>query len=270
MIFKVLALTVIISLVVQFVTGVVGIHGLTIPLEKDDAILWEVLVMEMVVQIIEFIFYLWLSYGLYSYTSKKSSFALFDVTKRRYIDWFITTPTMLLSTIIFLRYLEYKDKKDNQKNNNLDKNIELKENFEENKLLKFGDFVKQHKQFIINMVLLNAGMLIFGYLGEANHLDKKWSISIGFIFLLLNFYLIYKEFGEKTKIGTIMFAFMFVIWSLYGVAAMLPFYYKNISYNILDIFAKNFFGIFIYIIILMVKNREVKEDNIKNIQNENK
>ena len=64
------------------------------------------------------------------------------------------------------------------------------ENKKENNILKFTDFIKTHKQFIINMILLNAGMLIFGYLGEANHMDKKWSISIGFIFLLLNFYLI--------------------------------------------------------------------------------
>ncbi len=128
MIFKVLALTVIISLIVQFITGVVGIHGLFIPLEKEDEILWEVLVMEMIVQFIEFAFYIWLAFGLYSYSSKKSNFPLFDVTKRRYIDWFITTPTMLLSTIIFLRYLEYKDKKDvkdkkeNYENNNQENN----------------------------------------------------------------------------------------------------------------------------------------------------
>lgn len=264
MIFKILALTVIISLIVQFVTGVFGIHGLIIPLEKEDSILWEVLVMEMVVQVIEFLFYIWLSIGLFNYSSKKNSFPLFDVTKRRYIDWFITTPTMLLSTIIFLKYLEYKDKKEKEKENNLNNKNELKENFEENKILKFNDFIRDHRQFIINMTLLNAGMLIFGYLGEANHMDKKWSISIGFIFLLLNFYLIYKEFAEKNKIGKIMFVFMFVIWSLYGVAAILPFYYKNISYNILDIFAKNFFGIFIYIIILMVKKKEVKNDIINN------
>jgi hypothetical protein len=256
MIFKVLALTVIISLVVQFITGVVGIHGLFVPLEKEDQILWEVLVMELIVQIIEFAFYIWLSVGLYNYSTKKSTFPLFDVTKRRYIDWFITTPTMLLSTIIFLRYLEYKDKKESYKKENYQNNNQENNSKNENNILKFNEFVKTHKQFIINMILLNAGMLIFGYLGEANHMDKKWSISIGFIFLLLNFYLIYKEFGEKTKIGKMMFAFMFVIWSLYGIAAMLPFYYKNISYNILDIFAKNFFGIFIYVIILLVKKKE--------------
>ncbi len=267
--FKILAITVIISLIVQILAGIVGLHGLFIPLNKEDNILWEVLLMEMIVQVIEFIFYVWLSIGLYNYTTnKKSDFPLFDVTKRRYIDWFITTPTMLLSTIIFLKYLEYKENnkennKENKTNNNTDNFINNNDLSQKTNILKFKEFIKEHKQFIMNMILLNAGMLIFGYLGEANHIDKKWSISIGFIFLLLNFYLIYKEFGEKTKIGKLMFGFMFIIWSLYGVAAMLPFYYKNISYNILDIFAKNFFGIFIYIIILYVAKN--KNDLIKNI-----
>ena len=31
------------------------------------------------------------------------------ITKRRYIDWVITTPTMLISTIIFMKYVEYKE-----------------------------------------------------------------------------------------------------------------------------------------------------------------
>jgi bacteriorhodopsin len=252
MIFKILAYTVVVSLVVQAVTGIVGLHGLFISLEKEDMILWEILLMEMIVQTIEFIFYIWLSFGLFRYTIQKSNFSLYDVTKRRYIDWFITTPTMLLSTIMFLKYLEIKEKKEKRKNG-----IEIKEDYEETQTLQFMNFIKTHKNFIINMILLNAGMLLFGYLGEINHMDKKWSVSIGSIFLILNFYLIYKEFGEKTKIGTILFLFMFVVWSLYGVAAVLPFYYKNISYNILDVFAKNFFGIFIYIIILGVKKKEM-------------
>jgi bacteriorhodopsin len=39
---------------------------------------------------------------------------------------------------------------------------------------------------------------------------------------------------------------MFVFWSLYGIAAVLNFENKNTSYNVLDIFAKNFYGIFLY------------------------
>ena len=43
---------------------------------------------------------------------------------------------------------------------------------------------------------------------------------------------------------------MFFVWSLYGVAALLGDKLKNISYNILDIFAKNFYGLFLYFFIL--------------------
>jgi bacteriorhodopsin len=35
------------------------------------------------------------------------------------------------------------------------------------------------------------------------------------------------------------------VWAIYGVAAVLPYHIKNTMYNILDIFAKNFFGIFL-------------------------
>jgi hypothetical protein len=38
---------------------------------------------------------------------------------------------------------------------------------------------------------------------------------------------------------------MFFIWALYGVAFLLPSIPKNIGYTILDILAKNFFGIFL-------------------------
>ena len=31
------------------------------------------------------------------------------MTSRRYIDWMITTPTMLISTILFLKYQEKKE-----------------------------------------------------------------------------------------------------------------------------------------------------------------
>jgi len=50
-----------------------------------------------------------------------------------------------------------------------------------------------------------------------------------------------------------LFLFVFIVWSIYGVAAMMPTPYKNISYNILDIIAKNFYGLYIYYKILQYK-----------------
>ena len=35
------------------------------------------------------------------------------------------------------------------------------------------------------------------------------------------------------------------IWSIYGIAALFNFKIKNAFYNILDIFSKNFYGLFL-------------------------
>ena len=99
-------------------------------------------------------------------------------------------------------------------------------------------------------------MLLCGYLVENGKMEKYTGIGIGFIFLLISFGLIYREFAQHTELGKLLFFFMFFIWSLYGVAAIFPFYIKNISYNILDIFAKNFFGLFLYAIILWKRPQE--------------
>ncbi len=252
--FDLLAQTVQISLIVQLITGILGVYGITLPLKDEDAILTEVLIMETVVQIVEFIFYIWLAIGLYSYkTDTKSTFPLFDVTKRRYIDWFITTPTMLLSTIIFLKYLEFKENKS-------------KEGFESGGI-KFGEFVSEHRKLILLLVLSNAMMLYFGYMVESGKMDKTLGISLGFVFLIITFGYMYKEFAIKSSLGNKLFKFMFVIWALYGIAAIFSFYYKNITYNFLDIFAKNFFGLLLAYIIYKIYNKN--EDIVQNIINVN-
>lgn len=43
----------------------------------------------------------------------------------------------------------------------------------------------------------------------------------------------------------LLFWFYFIFWSLYGVAAGLEYELKNAMYNILDLFAKNFIGVFL-------------------------
>jgi bacteriorhodopsin len=42
---------------------------------------------------------------------------------------------------------------------------------------------------------------------------------------------------------------MAIVWGLYGVAAMFSPVWKNTAYNILDVLAKNFYGIFLSILI---------------------
>ena len=209
------------SLGVQFLTGVYGIKGLTFELDKKDKILQSALQLETGVQLIEFIFYLYLVYNISNNTLPN------NITSIRYFDWLITTPTMLISTIIYLKYKE---------------EILL----DKSKPLDFFELLKSEKYNIIKILIGNWLMLLFGYLGEINVIDIKYTTPIGFIFFAYVFKLLYSNYAVKSTDGLKLYWPMFIFWSLYGVAAVFDFENKNISYNILDIFAKNFFGLFLY------------------------
>jgi bacteriorhodopsin len=63
--------------------------------------------------------------------------------------------------------------------------------------------------------------------------------------------MIYINYVNKQNIGSILFYYMVFVWSLYGLAALQNYNIKNIMYNILDLFSKNFFSLFIaYLIII--------------------
>ena len=65
-----------------------------------------------------------------------------------------------------------------------------------------------------------------------------------------------------TKTDFFLFYFMFIVWGLYGIAALFDVYSKNLCYNILDIISKNFYGLFIfYKIIQTRKNLDKKINN---------
>lgn len=211
-------ITIYFSLFVQIITTLISYDGLYYQLNDRDKILQDILSLEVVVQIIEASFYIWVMFALSNLES---------MTPRRYIDWVITTPTMLLSTIIFMKYQEYKE---------TNKNVNI----------KFFDFLRDNQSNITKIFIYNALMLLFGFLGETNMIDKKISISIGFVFFYLSFNTIYNEYAKKSIEGTQLFKFLITVWGLYGIAAMLDVKTKNISYNLLDIISKNFYGLFIY------------------------
>ena len=221
---KLISKTIYFSLVVQLITTFVGLHGFFLNVKKKDIILQDILGLETIVQVVEATFYIWIIFALKN---------LEKMTPRRYIDWFITTPTMLISTIMFMKYQEIKDKGE----------------LEESKL-NYKNFFRDNKRNILIIVVLNIFMLLFGYLGEINYINKYLSIGVGFVFFFLNFYFIYEYYAKYSDLGKKLFYFNLIIWSLYGIAAMTDIKTKNISYNLLDIVAKNFYGIYIYYKIL--------------------
>lgn len=206
------------SLWVQIITTLISLDGFRHPVTAENTILKEILFIETFVQVVEGFFYSYIISGLHDIKL---------MTPRRYFDWFITTPIMLFSTMIFFKYSELK---------------------EIGTLKQFStkDFYEENKEDVHKIVTYNALMLLFGYLGETERLNKMISIPIGFVFFFLSFKLIYKRYAVKSKLGLILFKVLFTVWILYGVAAMLPDVPKNICYNTLDIFSKNFYGLFIY------------------------
>lgn len=218
--------TIYFSFFAQIVTTLIASQGLIVNLDERDSILKDILKMELFVQAIETSFYVWVILALKNYNV---------LTKRRYIDWVITTPTMLISTIIFMRYIEYKEK---------DKPI-----------LTFYETILQEKDNIIKVVVYNFLMLVFGYLGESNQLNKQFSVGIGFVFFYLSFNTIY-GYAKETETGMNLFKFLVSVWSLYGVSALLNHIPKNICYNLLDIVSKNFYGLYIYYIISQLELKD--------------
>ena len=207
------------SLFVQFIIGIICLGGIFLKVDNNDKILNEILILETVVQGIEFIFYIWLVFNFSNIST--------NVSLIRYIDWFITTPTMLFSLICFMIYY-------NNKNNNISTTS-----------LNMRDIYKDNYDVINNTVIFNAIMLITGLLGEFNIISKYISCFIGSIFLSLSFYLIYINFVGNNLLNKSLFWFNYILWSLYGIAYLMSFNNKNIAYNILDVFAKNFNGLMI-------------------------
>lgn len=221
-----LLLTVQISLIIQLLSGLISLGGVFINLKPEDKILHDILVIETIVQFVEASWYIYIAYVMKGINENK-------IAGSRYMDWVITTPIMLLSTILFMEYDTAR---------------------QENKKVTTDSVINNNKRELIKIGLYNFGMLLFGYLGETNVLNKYASVGIGFIFFGLGFYEIWNKFGYKTDKTRGLYTFLIIVWSLYGVAAVLPVIPKNIMYNCLDIVSKNFYGLYIFYEILMVKN----------------
>jgi bacteriorhodopsin len=203
------------SIFIQVITGIIETLTLLIKVPPRIILLQQMMLLEVIVQFIEGSFYL---YWFYNFTK------ITNITPSRYADWVITTPTMLVNLICYYIFLQ-------------------------NKNLTFGKIWKQEWKTIIPILCLNWLMLLFGYLGETKVLPILTSVFLGFIPFLMYFYIIYKKY---VSVDSSLFYYFFIFWALYGVAATFPYTMKNNWYNILDLFAKNFFGI--YLTYLIARN----------------
>jgi hypothetical protein len=208
----------VISLVVQLLVGLINYVAVNVEVAANDILLKDLLTVELYVQVIEFIFYVWLIYYFHRVSR--------NITPFRYLDWGITTPLMLITLCAYL-------------------------NHDGTTPERLGDFLSNHTGSMVKIVTLNALMLLCGLIGEFGYLSHYVSTALGTIPFILNFKYIKDTFlptSEDVFKNAVFYWFVF-FWSLYGVFAVMSYTVKNTGYNILDIFSKNFFGLFLAYII---------------------
>ena len=138
-----------------------------------------------------------------------------DININRYVDWSITTPIMLLVLLLAFCY-------------NNGKSVSL-------------------LSFLI-VLILNYGMLGFGFLGESGKMNKLTANLVGFVFFIGLYGYIYMSHIHGFNIfdnNMLYYAFL-ILWSIYGIVYFMNEKIKNISYNILDLWSKCFVGIFFW------------------------
>lgn len=205
------------SIIVQIITGVIEFAALFVKTAPKMKLIKQLLGLEVSVQAVEGAFYIWLYNNIH---------VVKNITPKRYLDWMVTTPTMLVTLVAYIIYL------------NADPN--------DASSLSFIQIMKEHAVPIAQVVILNWFMLLFGYLGEIGVISLITGVVIGFLPFIAYFYIIYERFVQQTEYSSTSFkiyAYFLVFWSLYGIVAVLPYTIKNSIYNILDLFSKNFFGI---------------------------
>jgi bacteriorhodopsin len=212
------------SLIFQFIVGMINVYGLNLDIPDDKKIFKDILKLEFGVQIIEFIFYIWMIFNIE---------LIKNITPYRYLDWLITTPSMLITLTAFLNNKKYSS---------------------------LSEYLSENKLFVVKIILLNLIMLLFGLAGELNYMDYDTAILFGFIPFVYYFKMIYDKYlisnPDSNKVK--LYWLFLVIWGLYGVSAILPYELKNSSYNILDLFSKNLFSVILVIVILnMQKNNKI-------------
>lgn len=191
------------------------------------ALIKQLLGLEVAVQVVEGGFYAWLYNNINT---------IKNITPKRYADWAITTPTMLITMVAYIIYLNNKTTTGS---------------------LSLAQILRENAGPFVQILGLNWLMLLFGYLGEIGVIPMVAGVAIGFAPFIAYFYIIYDKFVNQTVSSTTsmkIYTYFLVFWSLYGVVAVLPYTLKNTIYNVLDLFSKNFFGLFLsYLIITNVQ-----------------
>ena len=151
------------SIVVQVITGVIELLALFVKTAPGMALIKQLLSLEVAVQAVEGAFYAWLYYNIDRVK---------NITPKRYADWALTTPTMLVTLVAYIIYL----------------------NAPSSESLSLLQILRENAAPIAQILVLNWLMLLFGYLGEVGVIPLVAGVAIGFAPFIAYFYIIYERF----------------------------------------------------------------------------
>ena len=209
-------LTTKISLGIQVAVGALQLQSIFVKLPPEHRILMELMYLEAGVQAIELGFYIWFV----------KHFNLDKLAVNRYRDWFFTTPVMLFNVMVYMKYLE-----------------RIQNN--QSTIFSVKDFWNENKTEVSTMFVSNFMMLSLGYLGEIGVIPRLQAAIMSFAFFAVSFFIIYKYARFSTE-GKQLYSILIGIWSIYGFAFLFPKITQNNIFNTLDLFSKNFFSLFLW------------------------
>lgn len=222
-----------VSAILQFITIIIDTFILSINMHPSLDNIKNLLWIEYIVNFIEGTFYIWM---LTNFSTN------LNITISRYYDWIITTPIMLFTYIMYL--------------------VQTR-NMEDNKNYNLSELINNEKYTLFIIILLNWSMLFFGYISELGIMNVKLSTFLGFIPFTTMFYIIYEKYSKHNQTGINTFYYIVFVWGLYGVAALMNYEIKNIMYNLLDLFSKNFFALYLAYTLISKNNKIYYNDAIK-------
>lgn len=197
------------SVAAQFATNALIVSVFFVDWEAVPTPLKDVLLLESISQAVEFAWYATVLYRGWAIEASK-----------RYYDWVVSTPLMLLSLALFFSY-------------------------------RRGGSVDEDRLALAAVLLFDELMLFFGYLLERGRLSAFLAVLFGMLSLVGVFVSLSAFVEPDDGLSQGLLVATMLVWSLYGFAALLPTVPKNVAYNLLDLVAKNAFGLFLTILVLV-------------------
>ena len=141
-------------------------------------------------------------------------------TWTRYVDWVVSTPIMLLSTAFFFRHRT------------------------QSSLVAIFDAPPAYLMLAANWVMLGFGLAV-----ELHSIPRFYGLAFGGLAFVGAFTSL-ATYIDDDALSIGLFTVVYFVWGLYGVAAGFGDVAKNVAYNVLDVFSKNFYGLFLTVYIL--------------------